>query len=575
MVNKRRNQGTTIRESSRKPDRCCFGFRFLCNGFLILVLVILLSSPVSAYTFLVVDETDDGPAAYRWDPQEKVEYLVDAGNLSPSINNADGVNLIQSAFDRWENGTWNGRKVMDLDISYAGLTNIEITRNNFELFEGQSVIIFDRDGSIIDALLGGGSFVLGFAEVTNVDDGEGTITAARAFFNGTTADRADLGDFEATVVHELGHFLGLGHTYVAQELLNGNPSDDGPIPTMYPTSLDDDTHMRTPELDDLAGMGDLYGSTEFQMELGILAGNASWPEDLPVLGGHVEARNLSETGIRIGVITGYLQDGTGSYRMVGVPPGDYKVTLEAIPFSFEGASVIGQYDPPLRDLFPTLTHKTPSDTSDFTTVTVSADKVSTVDFVIPEENSGFTVDRFSRLSPISLDDDEVTTDTLMVPREIMISDFKVFVDIVHTYIGDLKISLTSPSGRTVLLVSQVGFSGNLIETTFTREKVPALSGFIDEGAEGTWTLVVADTAPEDVGTLRRWWITILSEGATTLQSDFNSDGEVDLDDFFLFAAVFGTETGEAGFDPKFDLSVNGKIDFDDFFMFAANFGKKV
>ena len=557
------------------PDRCCFGFRLLDHGFLILFLVVLLSSPVSAYTFLVVDETDDGPAPYRWDPQEKVEYLVDAGNLSPSINNADGVALIRSSFDRWENGTWNGRKVMDLDISYAGLTNIEITRNNFELFEGQSVIIFDEDGTIIDAMLGRGSFVLGFAEVTNVDEGEGTITSARAFFNGTTADRADLGDFEATVVHELGHFLGLGHTYVAQELLNGAPSDDGPIPTMYPTSLDDDTHMRTPELDDLAGMGDLYGSTEFRMESGILTGNASWPEDLPVLGGHVEARNLSEPGTRIGVITGYLQDGTGGYRMVGVPPGDYKVTLEAIPFSFEGSSVIGQYDPPIRDLFPTLTHKTPSDTSDFTTVTVSADQVSTVDFALAEENSGLKADRFSRLSPISLDDDEVTTDTLMVPREIKILEFTVFVDVVHTYIGDLKISLTSPSGRTVLLVSQVGFSANLIETTFTREKVPALSGFIDEGAEGTWTLAVADTAPEDVGTLRRWWITILSEGATTLQSDFNSDGEVDLDDFFLFAAVFGTETGEAGFDPKFDLSVNGKIDFDDFFMFAANFGKKV
>ncbi len=56
-------------------------------------------------------------------------------------------------------------------------------------------------------------------------------------------------------------------------------------------------------------------------------------------------------------------------------------------------------------------------------------------------------------------------------------------------------------------------------------------------------------------------------------SDFNSDGKVDFDDFFLFAAAFGGRKGDPGFAEKFDLNGDGGANFDDFFMFAADFGK--
>jgi len=51
--------------------------------------------------------------------------------------------------------------------------------------------------------------------------------------------------------------------------------------------------------------------------------------------------------------------------------------------------------------------------------------------------------------------------------------------------------------------------------------------------------------------------------------DFNEDGFVDFDDFFLFAQAFGTK------DSDFDLTDDGFVDFDDFFVFANEFGKKV
>jgi hypothetical protein len=50
--------------------------------------------------------------------------------------------------------------------------------------------------------------------------------------------------------------------------------------------------------------------------------------------------------------------------------------------------------------------------------------------------------------------------------------------------------------------------------------------------------------------------------------DFDGDGAVDFDDFFLFSAAYGSS------DPKFDLDGDGVVDMEDFFVFAANFGKR-
>ena len=49
--------------------------------------------------------------------------------------------------------------------------------------------------------------------------------------------------------------------------------------------------------------------------------------------------------------------------------------------------------------------------------------------------------------------------------------------------------------------------------------------------------------------------------------DFDGDGEIGFDDFFLFAEAFG------GSDPRFDLDASGSVDFADFFLFAEHFGQ--
>ena len=60
----------------------------------------------------------------------------------------------------------------------------------------------------------------------------------------------------------------------------------------------------------------------------------------------------------------------------------------------------------------------------------------------------------------------------------------------------------------------------------------------------------------------------------SVTSDFDGDGQVGLEDFFLFVEKFGTMEGEPTFDASFDLVKDGTVDFNDFFVFAGQFGRR-
>ncbi|TFH90129.1 S8 family serine peptidase [Vibrio ouci] len=76
----------------------------------------------------------------------------------------------------------------------------------------------------------------------------------------------------------------------------------------------------------------------------------------------------------------------------------------------------------------------------------------------------------------------------------------VDLDISHTYIGDLRVTLTSPDGGQVVLHDYSGGSRNDIQTSYQVD----FSGF---DSFGVWELKVVDSARRDVGTLNRWSLT--------------------------------------------------------------------
>ncbi len=97
-------------------------------------------------------------------------------------------------------------------------------------------------------------------------------------------------------------------------------------------------------------------------------------------------------------------------------------------------------------------------------------------------------------------------DTMAVALGATVKGVAVFVDITHTYQGDLKVDLVSPAGTLVQLHDRTGGGTDDIHGWYPDELTPAgnLDDFLDEGTDGLWILKVADLAGADLGTLNGW-----------------------------------------------------------------------
>jgi hypothetical protein len=93
------------------------------------------------------------------------------------------------------------------------------------------------------------------------------------------------------------------------------------------------------------------------------------------------------------------------------------------------------------------------------------------------------------------------TSTITVPAGAAVGTVTVTVDISHTYVGDLVLTL-SHAGKTVTLQANAGGADDDLRKSFT------VSDFAGIARDGAWTLGVSDRAAEDVGTLNRWSIAL-------------------------------------------------------------------
>jgi subtilisin-like proprotein convertase family protein len=85
-----------------------------------------------------------------------------------------------------------------------------------------------------------------------------------------------------------------------------------------------------------------------------------------------------------------------------------------------------------------------------------------------------------------------------------ISNISVWVDITHTWIGDLRVILAAPSGSEVLLHDRSGRSQDNLIKTYSEENLAAIKTLLGQSAQGTWTLKIIDLAGRDIGKLNRW-----------------------------------------------------------------------
>jgi M6 family metalloprotease-like protein len=88
---------------------------------------------------------------------------------------------------------------------------------------------------------------------------------------------------------------------------------------------------------------------------------------------------------------------------------------------------------------------------------------------------------------------------------------EVSVDITHTYIGDLKVTLKSPKGTSIDLHNRFGAGQDNLKQTYSADTTPKLAKLAGETIKGMWSLKVADLAALDEGTLNRWSLKIVPE----------------------------------------------------------------
>jgi len=109
------------------------------------------------------------------------------------------------------------------------------------------------------------------------------------------------------------------------------------------------------------------------------------------------------------------------------------------------------------------------------------------------------------------DDAGGVQDMIELSGTAAVREVKVMLDLTHTYVGDLRVTLRSPSGTQVVLHDRVGGSADNLLLTYDAARVPNLRFFAGETAQGTWTLHVADLAGRDVGKLNRWELQVTPE----------------------------------------------------------------
>ncbi|WP_394757975.1 reprolysin-like metallopeptidase [Flavobacterium sp.] len=139
------------------------------------------------------------------------------------------------------------------------------------------------------------------------------------------------------------------------------------------------------------------------------------------------------------------------------------------------------------------------------------------------------------------------TSTISIPSGVTITDLNLGLNITHTVISDLIISLASPTGTSVTVFNQVCASNDNINATYddsgmvlacgtnpavsgTVIPLNALSAFNGQSSTGTWTLTVADNdaGSGGGGSLNSWSLNICNVSAPL------SNPEFELNDISLF-----------------------------------------
>lgn len=155
----------------------------------------------------------------------------------------------------------------------------------------------------------------------------------------------------------------------------------------------------------------------------------------------------------------------------------------------------------------------------------------------------------------------VISSKIVFYEDLPVADMNVVIDLEHTFLADLVISLTSPAGTVVTLVSSSCGESRNINATFDDDSPsfncsidPAISGMVKplgslsafngESILGEWVLEVRDNAPSDGGSLKVFALEVCVEG--NFRPDADNDGVFDDGDDLCLGTPEGLEVNASG-----------------------------
>jgi hypothetical protein len=279
-------------------------------------------------------------------PQPFISYFTDQGDLSPVLLGPNADALVANAF-----GAWNAIPTSAIMMLQSGHLAEDVSGANLTLINGAITgpaditptatstavgVVYDQDGSVVDALLGSGAsnsvYCAGNSVLGGVDnlDVSGHFSHALIILNGNCAQTSSqLPDLQYHLVRVIGRILGLDWSQANLNVITRIPppgaSDFSGFPVMHeidpvscvPVAACFSNHglvnPAQPKMDDQAALSRLYPVTA--QNLGSFPGKQVFAQNTARLSGNVfftDASGLAAQPMQgVNVVARWIDPATG------------------------------------------------------------------------------------------------------------------------------------------------------------------------------------------------------------------------------------------------------------------------